>query len=574
MPHRLSRQQRNLTLTADIYSAGDDDRTFIARLLTYGEKTRDYRNMSFAPGSLNFDDDTPLAYAHQTGGDLGGRPVIIGKTTDLWDEQGAAYAEFSLADTADADEVWKLIEHGALTSVSIGGSIERYEVDADTDHLTVLEFDGYEISVVPTPAMKSARIQNQTESQLVTLANQGEDTMPDTDTNDTALTDLAATVTELQDTIRTLTDTPDVPEVTGKARGGEFNSVGELLSDVALMDRNRDNAAIDRLGALLDGGHITKAPNGSTLVNVFAFAGPGDSDDALSGGEYVDDLLRLLHQSEVTARFFQSGNLDTVPGPTVAKRKVTQGGAVDYVTEGTSITPQVQTWGGESYPKITLAGGQGVTIQARDWSDPAYMSEVVADLVEAYGEKLNLETVVGDGAAGPPPHMEGIYTAQTARHSAYGADASAQAKAFVAAIGAAKAAVYTGSKRWPAVLVAGGDVYGTIDGWTDSDGRPLLATDGPFNAIGVENGPSPVGRIRGLTCYADDAVPADTAYIASFRDAKLWQSAGAPAQVALLYPDQLTIDVSIYGYSALAIRRPGSFAVIEGIGKATTRAKK
>ena len=53
--------------------------------------------------------------------------------------------------------------------------------------------------------------------------------------------------------------------------------------------------------------------------------------------------------------------------------------------------------------------------------------------------------------------------------------------------------------------------------------------------------------------------------LGSFRDALLYEDQGTPAQIALTYPDVLVTDVTVYGFSSLAIRRPAAFAVLSGI---------
>ena len=81
-----------------------------------------------------------------------------------------------------------------------------------------------------------------------------------------------------------------------------------------------------------------------------------------------------------------------------------------------------------------------------------------------------------------------------------------------------------------------------------------------------------VGTFRGLGVIVDQNIPltagtgGDTPLIlGSFRDALLFEDQAAPAQIALTYPDVLQTDVSVFGFSALAIRRPASFAAISGI---------
>lgn len=556
---------------------GNADRRFTARLLTYGETTGDWRNLSFAEGSINPDGPVPLAYAHLTGGGFfGGEPVIVGKSIEFWDEDGAAFGEFEVSTTEKADEIWTLITDGSLTAVSVGVQLIEYTLNEEAESVTVLDAELLEVSVVPIPAMRSARIVKNQDRELVTLAaDPGEKAMEEGTPTDPTIEERLATIEDVVRAQATTEPEGGLP-TTGKARGGQFRNLGELFTTVATLDKGGRGSQLgdpvvarDKLGKLLEDGHVYFTPNGMRMIDVFAFE-DGTIADAATDPDAKDGLLKLLRNGRVTSNFFAKGDLDTVPGASVPSRDQSEQALVDYQSENGAVASNKVEVTANSFPKATLAGGQGMSLQARDWSQPSFMDEVLEDLVEAYGEKVNEEVVNGAGTAGPPQKVEGITVAQAARINAGGADTAARAIAFVASVAEAKGDVYGGSKRWPSVAFANGDTLALIEGWTDSDGRPLLATDGASNAIGTTDGPSPAGRIRGLTVYADDAVGANLMIVSSFRDAKLWESQSSPIQIGLTYPDVLTVDVAVYGYLAVAIRRPDAFAVIERIGIAAS----
>ncbi len=554
---------------------GDADRRFVARLLTYGETTGDWRNLSFAEGSIDPDDGpVPLAYAHKIGAGLfGGKPLIVGRSVRLWDEDGAAFGEFEVSTTDTADEVWTLISDGSLTAVSVGVQFVEYTLNEEDDSVTVLKAELLEVSVVPIPAMRSARIVKNQDRELVTLASDpGEAAMPEKESNPTPDSTIEERLSSLEDVVRAQAAEPAGLPTTGTARGGQFANLGEVFTTVATLDKGGRGAGVgdpvvakDKLGKLLEDGHIYFTPNGLRMIDVFAFE-DGTISDAATDPDAKDGLLKLLRNGRVISNFFAKGDLDTVPGASVPTRKQSEKALVDYQSENGAVASNKVEVTANSFPKATLAGGQGMSLQARDWSQPSFMDEVLEDLVEAYGEKVNEEVTNGAGTTGPPQKVKGITVAQAARINAGGASEAARAKAFVTSVATAKGDVYGGSKRWPGVAFANGDTLAIIEGWTDADGRPVLATDGPSNAIGTLDGPSPAGRIRGLNVYADDSVGANLMITSSFRDAKLWESQSSPIQIGLTYPDVLTVDVAVYGYLAVAIRRPNAFAVIERIG--------
>ncbi len=96
-------------------------------------------------------------------------------------------------------------------------------------------------------------------------------------------------------------------------------------------------------------------------------------------------------------------------------------------------------------------------------------------------------------------------------------------------------------------------------------GRPVIIVGGGRNPAGIGDAEI-VGSLRGVPVVVDDNI-IDTAgvgpvILGSNRDAILYEDAETPAQIAVSYPDALTTDLSVYGFSSLAIRRPDAFATI------------
>ena len=384
--------------------------------------------------------------------------------------------------------------------------------------------------------------------------------------------DLLARLDQLEQRMRAADPAPPTPVVTGTARGMRFRSFGHLVSTVAAYDRgDTDEAATagDALGAMLEQRTVRRERSGATIVELRAFTNVGAIADSATPDGYVPELLELIRQGRVFANFMTSRNLDEVPGSNVQLPKIDQGAVVDYVGEAPSPAGQEVTQSLQSYPKATLLGGQGVTVQARDWSSPSYMDTVVRDHLAAYGDKLNLEAIAGNGAAGPPAHHSGAVTVVPAGNTEAAGTPPADFAEITAAIALVKAAVFNAVKRWPGIAFANADTWAYMEGLTDSDGRPFLVDAGvATNAPGTMSGASPVGKVRGLVGYAEDGVPAGSLLIPIMGWSELWESQASPASVQLMYPDALTIDVSVFGYSAVAHRRPSAFGLVTGIAAA------
>jgi HK97 family phage major capsid protein len=243
---------------------------------------------------------------------------------------------------------------------------------------------------------------------------------------------------------------------------------------------------------------------------------------------------------------------------------VSQGNTVGYQDgEGTDVSNTVQQWVLNDFKKATMAGGQGITLQAAQWSDPAYTSEVITDLVSAYGEFLDGQTINGDPTVDTPVSGTGYNGILNA--GATDVPVGGDVKAAIALVGTAWAAVYAGSRRSPVAAIMNSAVWGSFLDQVDTDGRPLVSTEAPSNPAGIGNAASVAGTLRSIPVVLDDNAPSTLVILGSFRDALLFENSAQPATISLTYPSSLVTDVSVYGFSSLAIRRPGSFAVLSGI---------
>jgi HK97 family phage major capsid protein len=295
-----------------------------------------------------------------------------------------------------------------------------------------------------------------------------------------------------------------------------------------------------------------------------AFPEIGNSiGDTTPNDVYIPELLELLREGRPTADLFNARALPST-GNTVQLPDVTTGNTVGYQDgEATPVSNTVQAWILNDFKKATMAGGQGITLQAAQWSDPAYTSEVITDLVSAYAEFLDSQTINGDPAVDTPVSGTGYNGILNA--GATDVPVGGDVKAAIALMGTAWAAVYAGSKRSPVAAIMNSEVWGSFLNQVDSDGRPLVSTDAPSNPVGIGNPGSVAGTLRSIPVVLDDSAPATLVILGSFRDALLYENTAQPATISLTYPSSLVTDVSVYGFSSLAIRRPGAFAILSGI---------
>ncbi|PZR10387.1 MAG: terminase [Azospirillum brasilense] len=119
----------------------------------------------------------------------GGARDVLGRVTAARLERGRGYATLQFSTAADVEPVWQRIADGTLRAVSVGYRVHRYEPRPDagsgeTVHRAV-DWEPFEISVVPVPVDRDAAVRAQGEQGLPAPAIEPalpdeEPTMPET----------------------------------------------------------------------------------------------------------------------------------------------------------------------------------------------------------------------------------------------------------------------------------------------------------------------------------------------------------------------------------------------------------
>ena len=546
-----------IELRAVIEEATESSMT--ARLVPFGEKVP-YGDgtVSFAQGSIRVDGKIPLTIDH--GASVSDR---IGVMTRHFETDAGMFAEFKISDTPKGQEIRTLLADGALSDVSVGVQVDTAEHGRDSamqgvlDHVSVVVHGRFGKSENPSKVLAVH------EEKEPTVAEVEMETVAPVAVFDD--TDLKSEIAELKTELVAQAERLDEStRVEAKTRGYGYSGIGELLGDVVSHARRKSPDATQRLEMAIDDGVVEADGSG---INLFAFPNPADVGNSVGSSTpnnvYVPDLLTLLRAGRPVADLFGSRSLPAT-GNTIQLPKVTVGNTVGYQDgEGTAVEATRQDWILNDFSKATIAGGQGVTLQASQWSDPSYSAEVVSDLISAYSEFIDNQTINGDPAVDTPASGTGFLGILNA--GATDVPVSGDVKASLAFYGAAWAAVYAGSKRSPIAAIMSGAVWGAYLDEVDTDGRPIVTTDFPANPAGVGSPAQIAGTIRSIPVVLDDNMTDTDVIVGSFRDALLYEDSATPVRIALTYPDVLVTDISVYGFSSLAIRRPGSFAVLSGI---------
>ena len=220
--------------------------------------------------------------------------------------------------------------------------------------------------------------------------------------------------------------------------------------------------------------------------------------------------------------------------------KLTQAPTVADVDEGASPFGTAMT---SDYLTVNVnkyAGASRISWELIDRSSPAFLDELLREMQLAYAKATD-QAVISALLAG-------------------GTDATAVAgsadglQSFVAT---ETAAAYAGSGNFARNLIANTTNWSAIMGYQDSADRPLYTAAAPMNAAGAVAPTSIVGSVLGLNLFVDPhfGTGADEGMILVAPEAATWyESAQRQVQVNVIGSGEL--EVSVYGYGAIAVKKP------------------
>lgn len=533
------------------------------RVMPYGVASERYdfwrdetRMIQFDQGSLEMPDSIPLTVDHspETLDRIGVLSASMARPDGL-------YATLEFAATQKAQDARELVRIGAVPDVSAGVWLDDDAEFTDDDGTVHLFGKVDHVALVPHGQFGEAGAGSKV--LAVHSKERGSAMEPTVETAPVVEPVIEYAKADEVDALRLAVAELSIPG-TVEARPTEYRELGSIFTDVIGMARGNVDGAAERLAPLIDAGAVSADGRGVNMaVANFAFpAPPGNSvGGGVAFGAYVPELLELLRQGRPTVELMPKRQLPT-EGNQVLMPAVNVGNIVDYQgAQGDQLASQNQEQILTSVDKVTIGGGQGVSVQAQQWTSPSYMESVVSDLTEAYAEFQNSEAINGlDGGVIGAGEYNGILNVGATDIPVGGSPLAA-----IPLLGTAWAAVWEGTKRSPSHAIMAPAMWGALLNEVDTDGRPIIQNIGVVNPVGTGDAGSPAGTLRGLAVVIDDSCPATVIIVTNFRDTIMFEDGGSPTQLRLTYPDVLVTDVSIFGFSALFIRRPEAYAVLSGI---------
>lgn len=447
----------------------------------------------FESGAVNLDSDVKLFRDHKE---------IIGKVTELRDEEDGLWITAKVSDTALGNETLELVKDGAIRSFSVG----FVPVKDEKLNKTIIrkKVDLKEVSLVAFPAYSNASVTEVREEVKEEIKM--ENTTPDYDAAIAEVRDHAVALERRLDVLST-------PAV-ATASAPQYRSYGEFVKSVAAGKEEAITLHRDFTGGVLD--------------------------DSILKNAWVSDTVRILNAGRPTYSVLSSAALPAdgmnVEYPVLATNTVDiaeQAAEADELAYGkitlTSATAPIKTYGGWT----------DMSRQVIERSSVAYVDTAFRAMIAQYSKKTNAVAKAALTANGG--------SMNTATVSAWDADE------ILGALADSATKVNNDTGRALEFILASSDVFKALAKTVDASGRPILSNVGnTSNTFGSINPVGLTGNIFGLPIVVDPSLSAGTLYIGNSAALTTYESAGAPFRLNDEDITNLTQKFSVYGYLAIA----------------------
>ena len=311
------------------------------------------------------------------------------------------------------------------------------------------------------------------------------------------------------------------------------------------------------------------------------------STASTAGGEFVPPMflteqwIEFLRASRVVANCMHHEDL---PDGTMSLSipKVTGGTTVrTQGTQNTNISDTDLQTVFVTFPVVTFAGQQVVSLQLLDRSPIAFDQVVMKDLAAAHAQDVDLQVISGAGGAG---EVTGILNTAGINTVTW-TQASPTIKGLYGQIGLAKKDIAEAIFRPATHQFVTPDCWEWIGQSFDTQNRPLVVPEygGPFNVVQVApdaaTAEGAVGRnLSGLATFEDANLPQtegsgknqDVALICRGEENFLYESPVVTRALPQTYGAQLSVLLQLFNYGAFTgARYPTANSVITGTGMST-----
>ena len=501
-----------LQFSSDI-TCNTEERTITGKIVPFGDSEVGYTNVGkvvFEAGSIEIPTSPKpkLLLEHDP-------KKPIGRLVSFTEDESGIYATFKVANTQRGTD--SLIEASEQLRSGLSVGVEVIAGKQEKDRYKVKSSLLKEVSLVQAAAFKSAEVLSVAASQeeVVEQPTQNESEAVVENTPDTA-------------TVAPVVETPAVeaarPTVVAPIYAKPRINVTPLtmLENTIKASVFGDEDARQWIAAASDTDTTTDVPGlvpTRQLTEVInpKTTGVRQTIDAISSGTLPDAGMK-----------FQIPRVKTAP--TVGT--VAEGGAFDDTqTEIEYIDVDVKK----------AAGMQLFSVEVLDRTSPAFLSELLALMGDAYAKETNYR-------AGVALATNGTLDSTTVTLPWDGEE-------FAAFIARAGESIYTNTFKFATGVIVSPKQWSNIVGLVDGNKRPLFNAAAPQNAAGSLAVDSIRGTVLGLPLYVDYTMSgeADNSIIVVNRDSYTWYESPR-LQLRAEKVGTGKVEIGMYGYYAIATK--------------------
>jgi HK97 family phage prohead protease len=515
-----------LSFSADVTAADVERRTIVGRILPFGE----IGNTSLGPvvfeqGSIVSPGEVKLLLEHD-----GRRP--IGKSTAFVSAGDHITGSFKISNTTAGTDALIEAADGLRNGLSVGANILEHTVGKN-GVMTVTSAELVEVSLVTSPAFAGAQV---TQVAASTQTPEEGEKMEE-QTVEVAATEAAPSTQQVEASAPMVASaTPSTPYINATPRDLKGLTAGGMLRAQLRASFGDSEAATLVKGAMAVhaalGEQTTTRDSGVIPVPLLReIIGVVDNRRYFIGS--IDN--QALPASGMS---FRIPRIDTLPSVDQQAAELDEVDSTQSKIE--DITVDVNTF----------AGGNKISRQLIERSDPAYFDELLRQLAAVYAQKVDNFYWSAAAATAVQDSVSGDYAAITT-----GIANSFEVMRFTPNILHVSPTSTQPSPSYQGLLSA-----------VDQADRPLFSAAAPQNAGGLITQGSTNGTVAGLSLVVNPNVPNDYAYVYPSAFATFYETPGSPIRVELRNADDLSVDVSVYGYSALAVKYPDAMRAIRNDG--------
>jgi len=506
-------KQLHVTFTADVTAADGEKGVIVGKVVPYGV----FGNTSLGPvafqaGAFSTPPETVrLLLEHD-----GRRP--IGRAMSFVDGPDHMSGTFKLSRTTAGKDALIEAADGLRDGLSVGANIIDFEDTEEGYVVTAAEL--VEVSLVATPAFSQAGVEQvaASEPDPTTDSNQETETME----NETPEVEPAAEVVEASTPVEAAAPTTEYIHV-GAPRALESMTAGRFAKVQLEAQAGDRDAQLLVEAALADNTTTTAA--------------------GLVPTRFLSEVIAVLDNSRP---FVDSLSRDTLPEDGMdfkIPRRTQEPSVAEQAAEGDEVSSTAFTLDYLTVDVKTFGGGQRISRQLIERSDPAFLDRLVIEMAAQYAQSVDKwahDTIQNDMVGGNASDAT----------TAYGSIA----KGIVDSYNVMR---FTPDTICVAPTTTGSIGFDDLLSAVGSDGRPIYAAALPQNAAGLITQGSTAGTVAGLRLVVDPNLDAnDEAWVYPSAFATFYESAGAPVQVSVQDVSTLEVEVAVYGYVALANKYP------------------